>query len=51
MITREVNEWVKKVVCGNYKREDILYEFAQISKYLTREELIQIKRKLSDYIN
>ena len=50
MITREVNEWIKKVECGMYKHEDVMYEFSRIAKYLTKEELIFIKRKLSDYI-
>jgi len=50
MITKEVNDWIKKVEGGNYRNEDIMYEFARISKYLTREELIQIKKKLSGFI-
>lgn len=50
MITREVNEWIKKVECGMYKNEDIMPEFFRIAKYLTKDELIIIKRKLSDYI-
>ena len=50
MITQEVNEWIKKVECGMYKSEDIMYEFSRIAKYLTKEELLLIKRKLSNYI-
>ncbi len=50
MITKEVNDWVKKVECGMYSDEDVMYEFARISRYLTKEELIMIKRKLSSYI-
>ncbi|MBQ6515950.1 hypothetical protein IJI31_02090 [bacterium] len=50
MITKEVNDWIKKVECGNYKAEDIMYEFSRISRYLTREELIQIKKKLINFI-
>ncbi len=50
MITHEVNDWIKKVECGMYSDEDIMYEFSRISKYLTKEELIFIKRKLSNYI-
>lgn len=50
MITKEVNEWIKKAECGMYNDEDLLYEFSRISKYLTKEELIFIKRKLSRYI-
>ena len=50
MITKEVNEWIKKVECGMYKQEDVMYEFSHIAKYLTKEELLFIKRKLSNYI-
>ena len=50
MITREINEWIRKVECGMYSDDDILYEFSRIAKYLTKEELILIKRKLSSYI-
>ena len=50
MITKEVNDWIKKVEYGNYKNEDIMYEFSQISRYLTREELIQIKKRISNFI-
>ncbi len=50
MITREVNEWIKKVECGMYSSEDVMSEFSRIAKYLTKEELIFIKKKLSGYI-
>ena len=50
MITKEVNDWVIRVECGMYSDEDVMYEFSRIAKYLTREELIMIKRKLSSYI-
>ena len=50
MITKEVNEWIKKVECGMYKHEDVMYEFSHIAKYLTKEELLFIKKKLSNYI-
>ena len=50
MITREINEWLKKVECGMYSAEDIMYEFQRISKYLTIQELIQIKNKLKNFI-
>lgn len=50
MITKEVNEWLKKVECGMYSSEDIMYEFQRISKYLTIQELKMIKNKLSEYI-
>lgn len=50
MITHEVNEWIKKAECGMYSDEDIMLELSRISKYLTKEELIFIKHKLSEYI-
>lgn len=50
MITKEVNDWIKNVECGMYSDEDVMYEFSRIAKYLTREELVMIKRKLSQYI-
>lgn len=50
MITKEVNNWIKNVECGMYSDEDVMYEFSHIAKYLTREELVMIKRKLSQYI-
>lgn len=50
MITKEVNEWIKKVECGMYSDEDVMYEFSRISKYLTKDELIFIKRKLNSFI-
>ena len=51
MITKEINEWLKKVECGMYSPKDILYEFQRISKYLTIEELKQIQKKLNNIIN
>lgn len=50
MITKEVNDWIRNVECGMYSDEDVMYEFSRIAKYLTREELVMIKRKLSQYI-
>ncbi len=50
MITKEVNNWIRNVECGMYSDEDVMYEFSSIAKYLTREELVMIKRKLSQYI-
>lgn len=50
MITKEVNDWIRKVECGMYCDEDVMLEFANIARYLTRDELIFIKRKLSNFI-
>ncbi len=46
MITREVQEWIKKVERGQYSYEDAMYEFSRISKYMTMQEIKQIKRIL-----
>lgn len=50
MITKEVNEWIRKVEKGNYSSWDIMEEFANFSKYLTHEEMEQIKKRLSNHI-
>ncbi|MBR1754588.1 hypothetical protein IJ732_07125 [bacterium] len=50
MITKEVNDWLKKIECGMYSPDDIMYEFQRISKYLTMQELKMIKKKLLEYI-
>lgn len=43
MLTKEVREWIRRVDCGQYSYEDAMYEFVRFSKYLTYEELKQIK--------
>lgn len=48
MITKEVNDWIKKVETKNYSSWDIMEEFTTISKYLTKEELNQIKNRLNN---
>lgn len=50
MITRDVNEWIKKAECGMYSADDVMEEFARISRYLTKEEIIFIKNKLKNSI-
>ena len=42
MITREVNEWIRKVEQGRYSQEDAMEEFIRISKFLTKEEVRQV---------
>ncbi|MCQ2790046.1 MAG: hypothetical protein MJ229_06695 [bacterium] len=49
MITKEINEWIKKVENHQYNYEDAMYEFSRFAKYLTKEELIQIKKILEKY--
>ncbi len=46
MITKEVNDWIKKVEQGNYSSWDIMEEFTKFHKYLTKEEIEQIKKRL-----
>lgn len=48
MITREVNEWIKKAECGMYSSQDVMEEFARIARYLTKEEIIMIKNRLKN---
>lgn len=50
MLTKEVNDWIRRVECGMYSDEDIMYELSRISKYLTKEELNFIKGKLNSCI-
>jgi len=50
MITKEVNDWLKKVEMGSYSKDDMLYEFQRISKYLTTQELNMIKKKLKELL-
>lgn len=50
MITKEVNDWIKKVINGNYSSWEIMEEFAQFSKYLTKEEVAQIKNRLENSV-
>jgi hypothetical protein len=49
-MTKEVNAWLKKVEKGNYSSWDIMEEFAQFYKYLTKDEVIQIKNKLNEFV-
>jgi len=48
MLTREVREWLDKVIRGQYSYEDSMYEFARFSSYLTREEIVMIKKRIEE---
>lgn len=50
MITKEVNDWLKKVEKGNYSSWDIMEEFVHFSKYLTKSDMAQISKKLKKNI-
>ena len=46
MITKEVNNWIKKVEKGNYSSWDIMEEFVSITKHMTKPEIEQINKRL-----
>ena len=48
MITKEVNDWIRKVETKNYSSWDIMEEFTSLSKHLTKEELTRIKNRLAN---
>lgn len=50
MITKEVNDWVRKVEQGRYSKEDAMEEFMRISRFLTKEEVRQVLARLKSYI-
>jgi len=49
-MTKEVNDWIRKVENGNYSSWEIMEEFAHFAKYLTKEEIQQIQNRLSKAI-
>ncbi len=51
MFTRDVREWIQKVERGQYSYDDAMYEFANFAKYLTIQEVKQIKNKLLNVYN
>lgn len=50
MMTKEVNDWIRRVETGNYSNLDIVEEFAKFAKYLTKEELYQVKKRLQNSV-
>lgn len=50
MMTKEVNDWLRKVENGNYSSWEIMEEFTKFHKYLTKEEVEQIKNRLKNSI-
>ena len=48
MLTKDVRNWIKKVELRQYSYNDALEEFIKFSKYLTKEELVQIKKILEN---
>lgn len=48
MLTREVREWLQKVERGQYSYDDAMYEFMRFTSFLTREEMLMIKKKIQD---
>lgn len=51
MLTREVRQWLEKVERKQYSYEDAMYEFMRFSAFLTREEMIQIKKRIETCYN
>ena len=49
-MTKEVNDWIKKVETGNYSSWEIMEEFADIARYLTKDEILQVKKRLNSFI-
>lgn len=46
MITKEVNDWIKKVQTGSYfSTEEAMEKFVEIAKYLTKDEIIFYTKK------
>ena len=48
MLTKEVREWLKKVERKQYSYDDAMYEFLRFAKYLTKEEIFQLKSRLEN---
>ena len=48
MITKDVREWLQKVERKQYSYEDAIYEFKYFMPFLTKEELIMLKNKISE---
>lgn len=51
MITKEVNDWLRRVETTNCSQEDIMEEFSQMMRYLTKEEVMMIKKRLENLLN
>lgn len=50
MITKEVNDWIRKVETKNYSSWEIMEEFTKFYKYLTKDEVLHIKNRLNQSI-
>ena len=48
MLTKDVREWIKKLERRQYSYDDAMCEFMRFLPYLTKEEMIQIKRRIED---
>lgn len=46
MLIREVREWINKVERGQYSYEDAMSELLNFSRFLTKEELIQLTKRI-----
>ena len=50
MITKEVNDWIRKIEKGNYSSWDIMEEFVKMSKHMTKPEMEHVKKRLNKLI-
>lgn len=51
MITKEVNDLIKKVQTGSYvSTEEAMEKFVEIAKYLTKDEIIFIQKRLNGFL-
>ena len=48
MLTKEVREWLKKIERRQYSYDDAMYEFMRFLPYLTKEEIIQLKKRIEN---
>ena len=48
MLTKEVREWIQKVERKQYSYNDAMQEFLYFFPYLTKEEIIQLKKRLEN---
>ncbi len=51
MITKEVNEWIRKIEKGNYSSWEIMEDFVNMSKHMTAKEMEQVKKRLEQHLN
>lgn len=48
MLTKDVREWLEKVKRCQYSYEDAMHVFMGFLPYLTKEEIVQLKKTLEN---